>query len=198
MKRQVASTLLVGGLLALGNGAHAQGGYFSFDRIPGIDSEPTVEIDLGPEMMRFFGEATKGAQAPSGLEGITNVRVRVYEGVTQGGEAEVLKFIDDTSRTLERDGWRSVVRVNEDDERVRIFMKIAAGGANEGSIEGLTVMVVDAGNDNDGSNEAVFINVAGAIRPEQLGQVASRFGMEDVFGMVPGAPGQWNKGPSQD
>lgn len=192
MKRQVASTWLVGGLLALGSGAHAQGGYFSFDRIPGIDSEPSVEIDLGPEMMRFFGEATKGAQVPSGLEGITNVRVRVYEGVTQGGEAEVLKFIDDTSRTLERDGWRSVVRVNEDGERVRIFMKIAASGANEGSIEGLTVMVVDGGN------EAVFINVAGAIKPEQLGQVASRFGMEDVFGMVPGAPGQWNKGPAQD
>lgn len=195
MTRQFASTLLVGGLLALGSGAHAQqGGYFAFDRIPGIDSEPSVEIDLGPEMMRFFGEATKGAQAPTGLEGITNVRVRVYEGVTQGGETEVLKFIDDTSRTLERDGWRSVVRVNEDGERVRIFMKIAASGANEGSIEGLTIMVVDGGGDN----EAVFINVAGAIRPEQLGQVASRFGMEDVFGMVPGAPGQWNKGPPQD
>ncbi len=191
MKRQFASTLLVGGLLALGNGAYAQGGYFSFDKIPGIDSEPSVEIDLGPEMMRFFGEATKGAQAPTGLEGITNVRVRVYEGVTQAGEAEVLKFIDDTSRTLERDGWRSVVRVNEDGERVRIFMKLAASGANEGSIEGLTVMVVDT----SGGNEAVFINVAGAIRPEQLGQVASRFGMQDVFGMVPGAPGQWNKGP---
>lgn len=195
MERQFASTLLVGGLLVLGNGAHAQGGgYFSFDKIPGIDSEPSVEIDLGPEMMRFFGEATKGAQAPTGLEGITNVRVRVYEGVTQGGEAEVLKFVDDTSRTLERDGWRSVVRVNEDGERVRIFMKIAQNGANEGSIEGLTVMVVDTGGDN----EAVFINVAGTIRPEQLGSVASRFGMEDVFGHVPGGPGQWNKGPPQD
>jgi hypothetical protein len=193
MKRQFVSTLLVGGLLAVGNGANAQAGYFAFDEIPGIDSEPSVEIDLGPEMMRFFGEATKGAQAPTGLEGITNVRVRVYQGVTQGGETEVLKFIDDTSRTLERDGWRSVVRVNEDGERVRIFMKIAASGANEGSIEGLTVMVVDTGGDN----EAVFINVAGAIKPEQLGRVASRFGMEDVFGRVPGA-GVPDKGSPQD
>jgi hypothetical protein len=193
MKRQLASTLLVGGLLAVGNGANAQGGYFAFDKIPGIDSEPSVEIDLGPEMMRFFGEATKGAPGTTGLEGVTNVRVRVYEGITDGGEAEVLKFVDDTSRTLERDGWRSVVRVNDDSERVRIFMKIATSGANEGSIEGMTVMVVDIGGDN----EAVFINLAGTIRPEQLGGVASRFGMEDVFGQVPsvGAP---NRGPAQD
>jgi hypothetical protein len=193
MKRQLASTLLVGGLLAVGNGANAQGGYFAFDKIPGIDSEPSVEIDLGPEMMRFFGEATKGAPGTTGLEGVTNVRVRVYEGITDGGEAEVLKFVDDTSRTLERDGWRSVVRVNDDSERVRIFMKIATSGANEGSIEGMTVMVVDIGGDN----EAVFINLAGTIRPEQLGGVASRFGMEDVFGQVPGA-GAPNRGPAQD
>ncbi len=198
MKHPCAATLLVGGLLAVGSGAYAQGGgYFSFDKIPGIDSEPSVEIDLGPEMMRFFGEATKGAQGPTGLEGVTNVRVRVYEGVTQGGEAEVLKFVDDTSRTLERDGWRSVVRVNEDSERVRIFMKLATSGANEGSIEGLTIMVVDSGGDK----EAVFINVAGVIRPEQLGKVASRFGMEDVFGRMPGAgagAGVPVAGPTQD
>lgn len=194
MERQFASTLLVGGLLVLSSVANAQGGYFSFDKIPGIDSEPSVEIDLGPEMMRFFGEATKGAQGAqgtTGLEGVTNVRVRVYEGITDGGEAEVLKFVDDTSKTLERDGWRSVVRVNDDSERVRIFMKIATSGANEGSIEGMTVMVVDIGGDN----EAVFINLAGTIRPEQLGGVASRFGMEDVFGRVPGAG---VPGPTQD
>ena len=122
------------------------------------------------------------------------MRVRVYEGIADGGEAELLKFVEDTSRTLERDGWKSVVRVNEDGERVRIFVKLAAGGANAGTFEGLTVMVVDTG----GSDEAVFINVAGAIRPEQLGRVASQFGMDGMFDMVPGAQGAPNKGPNDD
>lgn len=188
MKRKIHSMgALVSGLLVFASGANAQG-YFAFEDIPGIDSEPTVAIDLDPEMMNFFGAATKGQNpgVESALAGIKNVRVRVYEGFTDGGsEAEVLKFVDDTARTLEREGWRNVVRVNEDGERVRIFMKLAAGGANAGRIEGITVMVVDTG----GSDEAVFINVAGDIRPEQLGRVASQFGMPGMFDMVPGAQG---------
>jgi hypothetical protein len=184
---RLKSTLVVGGLLALSSGASAQG-YFSFEDIPGIDSEPTVAIDLDPEMMNFFGAATRGSQpgVVSALAGITNVRVRVYEGIGEGGsQAELVKFVDDTSRTLERDGWRSVIRVNEGGERVRIFMKVATGGANAGGIEGLTLMVVDTG----GGDEAVFINVAGDIQPEQLGRIAAQVGMDGLFDMVPGAAG---------
>jgi hypothetical protein len=179
------SALLVGGLLALESAAQAQG-YFPFDEIPGLDSEPTVEIDLDPEMMKIFSAGAQGAQqqAASALEGVTNVRVRVYEGIG-GAQADLVKFVDDTSRTLERDGWKSVVRVNEDGERVRIFMKLAPSGANAGKIEGLTVMVVDTG----GGDEAVFINVAGLIEPERLGRIAAQIPMGDMFNMVPGVSG---------
>ena len=193
MDRKSSLKWVVGGLLAFSSGAHAQG-YFPFDEIPGLDSEPTVQIDLDPQLMNMFGAAAKGAdqEAASALEGITNVRVRVYEGISAGGgEAELLKFVDDTSRTLEGDGWKSVVRVNEDGERVRIFVKPAAGGANAGSFEGLTLMVVDTG----GGDEAVFINVAGAIRPEQLGRIAAQMGMDGMFSMVPGVQNAPNKAP---
>ena len=196
VKRNVGSALLVGALLAFGSGARAQG-YFSFEDIPGLeDAEPSVAIDLDRDMMNFFGAATKGSQqgVASALDGITNVRVRVYQGIADRVQTDLLKFVDDTSRTLERDGWRSVVRVNEDGERVRIFMKLADGGANAGSIEGLTVMVIDTGS----GNEAVFINLAGVIRPEQLGRVAAEMGMEGMFSMVPGVPPEADKGPNND
>ena len=178
--------LLGGGLLAFSSSTYAQG-YFPFDDIPGLDSEPTVQIDLDPALLNLFGAAAKGAdqQVASALEGVTNVRVRVYEDIADGVAAGLLTFVEDTSRTLERDGWKSVVRVSEGGERVRIFMKLATGGANAGSIEGLTVMVVDTG----GGNEAVFINVAGLIRPEQLGKIASEIGMDGMFSMVPGVQG---------
>jgi hypothetical protein len=182
---KIRSALFFSGLLALGSGASAQG-YFSFDEIPGLDSEPTVEIDLGPDMMRFFGEAAKeSVQDTTGLEGVTNVRVRVYEGIGDS-EAELVKFVDDTSRTLQSAGWSSVVRVNEGGERVRIFMKPSAGGANVGNIEGITLMVVDTG----GGDEAVFINIAGDIQPEQLGRIAAGIGMGGMFNMMPGFRGQ--------
>ncbi len=190
MQRKIGLGLITGGLLAFGAGAHAQG-YFSFDDIPGLDTEPTVEIDLDPELMKLFGSAAKGADqdVSSALEGITNVRVRVYEEITEGRAGDVLEFVEDTSRTLERDGWKSVVRVNEDGERVRIFVKLAQGGANACSFDGLTLMVVDTGN----KLEAVFINVAGTIRPEQLGRGASQIGMNGMFDMVPGVPGPAQK-----
>jgi hypothetical protein len=182
---KITAALFFSGLLACGSAANAQG-YFSFDDIAGLDSEPTVEIDLGPDMLRFFGEAAKeSVQDTSGLEGITNVRVRVYEGIG-GSETELLKFVDDTSRTLESAGWSSVIRVNEDGERVRIFMKPAAAGANQGGIEGITLMVVDTG----GGDEAVFINISGSIQPEQLGRIASGIGMDGMFDMMPAFPGQ--------
>jgi hypothetical protein len=51
-------------------------------------------------------------------------------------------------------------------------------------------MVVDTGG-----GEAVFINVAGAIRPEQLGRVAAQMGMDGMFNMVPGAQSAPRKAP---
>lgn len=175
MKGRVA--LMIGGLLAAVS-ASAQG-VFPFDRIPGLDKEPTVQIDLNPELMGFFNEAAKSAddEAGAALEGITNVSVRVYENIADDIDA-LVKFVDDTTARLERDGWHAVVRVNEDGERVRIYMKPGSNGL----ISGLTVMVTDSGP----GDEAVFINVAGAIEPEQLGQIAAAVGMNGMFNMVPG------------
>jgi hypothetical protein len=174
------SVLLVGGLLAVTKLSQAQG-HFSFDAIPGVDLEPTVQIDLNPAMLGFLSEAAKGQgeEAAAALEGLTNVRVTVYEGI--GGEAQDLqKFVDDTSRTLESQGWHAAVRVREESEQVRIYMKPAAAG---GVLEGLTLMVTD----NGPGDEAVFINIAGAIQPAQLGKIAAAIGMNGMFSMVPGA-----------
>lgn len=169
--------LMIGGFLAATT-ASAQGD-FSFDRIPGIDREPTVQIDLNPELMSFFNEAAKGAEAEAAaaFEGITNVSVRAYEDLGDDID-DLVKFMDDTTARLERDGWHAVVRVNEDGERVRIYMK----PGSDGLIAGLTVMVTDSG----GGDEAVFINIAGAIEPARLGHIAAAVGMDGMFDMLPG------------
>jgi hypothetical protein len=175
------SVLLLGGLLAAAT-ASAQGD-FPFDEIPGLDAEPSVQIDLNPLLMGFFTEAAKGAQgeAAAALEGITNVRVRVYEGISSE-IGDVMRFVDDTTTRLERDGWHAVVRVNENGERVRMYMR---PGTN-GTISGLTVMVVDSG----AGDEAVFINIAGAIEPARLGRIAAAFGMDGMFDMLPAIAAQ--------
>ena len=175
------SALLLGGLLTAAT-ASAQGD-FPFNEIPGLDAEPTIQIDLNPLLMGFFTEAAKGAEgeAAAALEGITNVRVRVYEGISSE-IGDVMRFVDDTTTRLERDGWHAVVRVNEDGERVRMYMK----PGTEGTISGLTVMVIDSG----GGDEAVFINIAGAIEPARLGRIAAAVGMDGMFDMLPAIAAQ--------
>src|SRR5512145_345528 len=105
--------LLFGALMAVAGTARAQG-IITFDDVP-IDSEPTVEVNMGPAMLSLFGEAAKGAagQAANALQGVTNVRVLVYENIAEDMQ-DVIRFIDATGAKLEGDGWHAVVRIREE------------------------------------------------------------------------------------
>jgi hypothetical protein len=183
-----SKVVLMSGLLAASATAQAQGD-FSFGQIPGLDVEPTVEIDLNPTMLGMLGAAAQGVdpQAVSALAGITSVRVYVYEGISAEIQ-DVLAFVERTSATLESAGWHPAVRVREQGEQVRVYMKPSAPGADgpAGTLDGITVMVTDSGV----GDEAVFVNIAGKIQPEQLGKVVGAFGMHGVLGGVPGIGGQ--------
>src|SRR5688572_14828168 len=181
---KVRAALWLGGLLAAAT-ASAQGD-FLFDRIPGLNKEPTVQIDLNEAMIKLFAGAASGedAQAAAALDGITNLRVRVYEDITTE-IPDVMKFVNDTTARLEGDGWNSIVRVNDGDEQVRIYVKPGA----DATISGLTVMVTDGGGDG-GGGEFVFINVSGVIQPEQLGRIAGTIAMHGMFRGRPSLPGQ--------
>jgi hypothetical protein len=182
--------VLFGGLMLVAASAGAQG-VFSFDNIP-LKGEPSVEVNLGPEMMAFLGPAAKGASGvPGALDGVTNVRVLVYENLSEDMQG-VLRYVESTGTKLEGEGWHAVVRVREEGEQVRVYMK----PGTDGTLAGVTVMVTEDGNvgegddDDDGGGEAIFLNVAGKIRPEDLGKIASGIGVNGVFpGGVPGLAG---------
>jgi hypothetical protein len=185
--------LLFGALMAVAATARAQG-IISFDDVP-IGGEPTIEVNMGPEMLSLFGEAAKGAAGQANaLEGVTNVRVLVYENIAEDMQ-DVIRFVDATGTKLEGDGWHAVVRIREAGEQVRVYMKPGASGL----LAGVTVMLTDDGADGGGGREAMFINVAGAIQPAQLGQIASTVGMNGVFNGMPGLPAQGTgaKGPQE-
>jgi hypothetical protein len=178
--------VLFGGLMLVAAGAGAQGA-FSFDDVP-LDAEPTVEVNMGPEMLNLLSAAASVPGAPGSLDGVTNVRVLVYENIDESMQ-EVLSFVDSTATKLDADGWHAVVRVREEGEQVRVYMK---PGTN-GTLAGITVMVTDSG-----SREAVFLNVAGAIQPAQLGMIASSIGMNGMLNGVPGFTGAAPAAPKQD
>ena len=178
--------VLFGGLMLLAASVNAQDA-FSFADIP-IDKEPTIEVDLGPEMLQMLGEASKGepGEPGSALDGITNVRFRMYEEIDDDMQ-NVLRFVDATATRLQADGWQAVVRIRDGSDLIRVYMKPGTGG----NLAGVTFMMT-SGDGSDGSGEAMFINVAGAFQPAQLGQLASINGITGavgVLGIIPGADG---------
>lgn len=178
--------VLFGGLMLLAAGANGQDA-FSFADIP-IDGEPTIEVDLGPEMLKLLGEATKGETGEPGvaLQGITNVRFRMYEEVDDDMQ-DVLRFVDATATRLQADGWQAVVRIRDGTDLIRVYMKPGTGG----NLAGVSFMMT-SGDGSDGGGEAMFINVTGAFQPAQLGQLASINGITGavgVLGIIPGAEG---------
>ena len=165
MIRIVVATLIA--LLALESAIAEE--YFDFGQIPGVPSEPNVEVDLNAALLAFVSEASKGTDADlaGALSSIDGIRVRVYEELVD--PAAVSGFVDDTSKRLERAAWQRMVYVRDDPDKVRIYVKM-----RDQQMLGMTVMVVD-------ETDAVFINIAGTIDPAQLGRVARAMGAGDVL-----------------
>jgi hypothetical protein len=153
-------------------------GQFDFGQIPGISSRPSVEINLNAQMLAFVRAAAGSSDSDAAdiLAGIESVRVLVYE--LDEEMSAVLEFIDEVSTALEADEWQRVVYVQEETERVSIYVKF-----NETSLAGLTLLVADAGG------EAVFANLAGDIDPAKLGAVSQALGIGDVLAGIPDLTG---------
>lgn len=163
-------TIVTAGLALAWSAANAQG-YFDFGQVPGLASEPKVQIDLNAAMLGFAREAARVAEpeAAAALDGVEGVRVRVYDIVDDAGP--VLDFIDTVSERLEDEGWQRMVYIQDQDARVRVYVTF-----NESRIAGMTVMVAEEGGD-----EAVFINLLGEIDPAKIGQAAAALGVNDMI-----------------
>ncbi len=169
--RTIVAALLAAAACA---GAQAQDSSpVDFGRIPGVAAEPNVEVDLNAAMLAFVTEAAKAsgassADAAAALSGLKHVRVRVYEELKN--PAAVQAFVESSSTALERAGWQRTVYVTDNDEKVRVYVKL-----QNQTVSGMNVMVVD------GDDEAVFINIDGSIEPAQLGQLMRMAGAGDVL-----------------
>ncbi|HEX5419303.1 MAG TPA: DUF4252 domain-containing protein [Gammaproteobacteria bacterium] len=156
-----------------------------FSQIPGLDRPPKVQIDLTPALLNFASAAAKSSDNPEmaqALSGVRGVRLFVYD---IGQDAKpVLDFIEASANTLEREGWQRAVYVQDDSDKVRLYVKSSGS-----QIAGLTMMVVEKGD------EAVFINVDGSLDPVMLGRLASSLGAGDVLGQLGGQHGGAAKRP---
>lgn len=172
--------------LALASGATAQEkqaaedytkhpGYVDFNifEIFG-DAEPKVEVSLKQPMLNLVSEFTKedDPELFNMLSKLAVVRVFVFDA----DEQFTRKFESESSKTiksLDRKGWEQVVRVREDEDHVFVYLKPST---KYDFIEGIVLLAIEEGD------EAVFVNIAGEIRPDDVSALGHHFGIAGLEG----------------
>jgi hypothetical protein len=175
MKTLLTPTLLAG--LLLGTNAidlRAQAhppGFVDFGKIEEVAGGSTVDIHLKGPLLAMAAKIVEKSESEAAamLRNLKLVRVNVFK-LDDGNRAEVQKRIKDVRANLEAEKWEQIVSVREKNEDVGVYIKTRG----EDSIEGLVVTVMD------GKKEAVFINIVGDLKPEQLAMVADKLNIDPL------------------
>lgn len=131
-----------------------------------LQSEATLEVNLGGSMLRLVVEATRDEDRDLHdlLSKIRGIYVRGYTLVGEEARTVGARFSQVAQRLVDN-GWERIVRVRDGDETVHVLVR-----AREDRIDGLSVLV-----SAPGENETVFVNIVGEIRPEEIGRIGRRF-----------------------
>jgi hypothetical protein len=138
-------------------------GYVDFGELNSLFGEPSVQIAVGGTLLGFVSalSAEENPETAELFKRLHGVRVSVFENPSVTEAA--VDYVKTVSSKLSQQGWESVVTVNSFDEQVRVFMKF-----NGENVEGITLMALE-------EDEAVFVNVIGDLKPDELGKVMDNF-----------------------
>jgi hypothetical protein len=103
------------------------------------------------------------------LSGLQMVRVNVV-GLDDGNRGELEKRTQTLRRELDGKGWERIVVARQENQDVGIYLKTK----NKDTVQGLVVTVID------GSKQAVFINIVGNIKPDQLALLGERLHIDPL------------------
>lgn len=154
--------------------AAVEPGYVDFGKFATIPDGRFVEVDLKAGVLKFAAKlaATQEPEAAELLNNIRHVRVNVV-GLDESNKAATVARVQKIRAELEQAGWERIVTVHEprsagaDD--VAVFMK-----SDDDTIHGVVVTVIEH------KGNAVFVNVVGNIRAEQLAKLGEKFDLKPL------------------
>jgi hypothetical protein len=102
------------------------------------------------------------------LRGLKLVRVNVI-GMNDENRGDIQKRAQRVRKDLTSKGWERIVTAQEKDQDVGIYLKM-----NQGAIQGFAAVVLD------GDKEAVFVNIVGEIKPEQVALIGEKLHLDPL------------------
>ncbi len=148
-------------------------GYIDFSHIEDwFDVTPTIEVNIKGALLRMVAEASRYEDPDLAelLYKLDAIQMRSFP-LRRTDFDSIERRTDAMARGLEREGWDTVMRVRDREERVDMYLRLAGD-----EIAGLGVMVVEPGED-----ETVFVNIVGEIDPEQIGRLGRKFNLGRRF-----------------
>ena len=148
-------------------------GYVNFDALKIFDDQDAkIEVYLKQPMLNLVSKFIEHEDPDlfETLRSLQLVRVQVFD-VTREMATKFDAESEKTVKALDEKGWERIVRVREDDERVFVYLKPSD------EYEWIQGIVVLAMEDFD---EAVFVNIVGDIRPEDISKLGGHFGVEEL------------------
>lgn len=103
------------------------------------------------------------------LNGLKLVRVNVI-GLDAENRGEMHKRAQKVRADLAGKGWECIVTAQQKDQDVSVYLKMN----DKGAVQGLAAVVLD------GNEHAVFANVVGDIKPEQLAMIGEKFHIDPL------------------
>lgn len=130
-----------------------------------------VEVDVPAPLLNFASQivAKDEPDVAKLLGGLKRVQVNVI-GLDEENRADLEKRAQKIRNELKGDGWERVVSVQEKDQDISVHLKLN----DKGAVEGLVAVVLD------GKDEAVFANVVGEIKPDQLAMLGEKLHIDPL------------------
>jgi len=160
MNRHIAAACIAGAMLAA---APAGAQTFSLSFVDDLfDGEPVTEVNIAGPMLNAVADASRDddPEFAETLEEVTGVFVREYS--LRQARSGALDRIRSLGRTLQRDGWQTMIRSRDEDGETFIYTHPQRG---------MVVVTIDTEED-----EATFVEIRGAGTPAQLGRLSGRLG----------------------
>jgi Na+-translocating ferredoxin:NAD+ oxidoreductase RnfG subunit len=130
-----------------------------------------VEVNLTSSLISLATKfiAKEQPEIADLLNGLQLVRVNVV-GLDDDNRADLEKRIHALRKDLDGKGWERIVVAQQEDQDVSVYLKTK----NKDTVQGLVVTVID------GKKQAVFVNVVGNIKPEQLSMIGEKLNIDPL------------------